>query len=323
MLSNSADLIRGPDRHWRVLADRTGAPNGIGFARENRCMVARSMPEGVRISQVRELRPFFDLWTEALQRLAPPGTDNPRIGLLIAGTAHETWFEHLFLSRELGCLLVEGADLTARDGQVFPKTLKRLQRIDMLLRRVEGRLVDPLELAPDSTLGVAGQLDAMRADGVRVVNDPGSHLAEAPALAAFLPALAERLLGERLLLESVRASPWSYAATRAIQPSAAPSLGEGGLAPKPIVLRLFVLAEGAGAWRVMPGRLARVIEEADRLAGRLRAEAEAMVERVASLEEQALEPSRLPRSLRELAVAVAALSDAIARRYVRHVAISQ
>ncbi|MFQ3623625.1 MAG: circularly permuted type 2 ATP-grasp protein, partial [Acetobacteraceae bacterium] len=316
----AADLIRGPDGAWRVLADRTGAPNGIGFARENRRMVARTMPEGFRISQVRELRPFFELWTDALQRLAPPGVDNPRVGLLTAGTAHETWFEQLFLSRELGCVLVEGADLTARDGQVFLKTLKGLQRIDVLLRRVEGRLVDPLELAPDSTLGVAGLLDATRAGGVRIVNDPGSHLAEAPALAAFLPVLAERLLGERLLLESVptlwlgdeialrtvladparwlirpaldgampatamgelpepavaalldrvRAAPWSYAATRAVHPSAAPCLGEGGLVPKPIVLRLFVLADASGRWRVMPGGLARVMEEADRLAGRL------------------------------------------------------
>ncbi|WP_439576721.1 circularly permuted type 2 ATP-grasp protein [Elioraea sp.] len=316
----AADLVRGPDGDWRVLADRTGAPNGIGFARENRRMVARTMPEGFRISQVRELRPFFELWNDALQRLAPSGVANPRIGLLTAGTVHETWFEHLFLSRELGLVLVEGADLTARDGRVFLKTLKGLQRVDVLLRRVEGRLVDPLELTPDSVLGVAGLLDAMRADGVRVANDPGSHLTEAPALAAFLPMLAERLLGEALLLESVptlwlgepdalrtvladptrwlirpaldgaapaiaaaelsdaallglldrvRATPRAFAATRAIQPSAAPALGEGGLAPKPIVLRLFMLADGSGAWRTMPGGLARVIEEADRLAGRL------------------------------------------------------
>ncbi len=89
--------------------------------------------------------------------------------------------------------LETGLAQRARDGQAFLKTLKGLQRIDVLLRRVEGRLADPLELAPDSTPGVAGLLDAMRAGGVRVVKDAGSHLAGAPALAAFLPALAARL----------------------------------------------------------------------------------------------------------------------------------
>ncbi|MFQ3622832.1 MAG: circularly permuted type 2 ATP-grasp protein [Acetobacteraceae bacterium] len=316
----AADLIRGPDGVWRVLADRTGAPNGVGFARENRRMIARTAPEAFRFAQVRELRPFFDLWQDALQRFAPPGTSNPRIALLTPGTAHETWFEHVFLARELGCVLVEGADLTARDGQVLLKTLKGLRRVDVLLRRVEGRLSDPLELTPDSTVGVAGLLDAMRHDGVRVVNDPGSHLAEAPALAAFLPALCERLLGERLRLESVptlwlgdreslaavlsapdrwlfrpatdgsspatsvsdlseagraallarvRAAPWAYAATEALQPSAAPAVVKGALVPKPVVLRLFMLADAGLAWSTMPGGLARVMEEADRLAGRL------------------------------------------------------
>lgn len=316
----AADLVRGPDGRWQVLADRTGAPNGIGFARENRRMVARTMPEGFRISQVRELRPFLELWSDTLRRLAPPGVDNPRIALLTGGAAQPSWFEHLLVSRDLGCLLVEGGDLTARDGEVFLKTLRGLLRIDVLLRRVEGRLADPLELAPDSMLGVAGLLDAMRAGGIRVVNDPGSHLAEAPALAAFLPALARHLLGESLALESVptlwlgdpgalarvlaeparwlirpaldgaapatdpaalseagldallarlRADPAGHAATRAIPPSAAPGLIDGVLAPRPIALRLFLLADAAGLWRAMPGGIARVIDEADRLAGSL------------------------------------------------------
>ena len=42
-----------------------------------------------------------------------------------------------------------------------------------------------------------------RAHHARIVNDPGTGLAEAPALAAFLPALAQRLLGEELELPSV------------------------------------------------------------------------------------------------------------------------
>jgi uncharacterized circularly permuted ATP-grasp superfamily protein/uncharacterized alpha-E superfamily protein len=316
----AADLVRSPSGQWQVLADRTGAPNGLGFARENRRMVARVMPEAFRAVQVRQLRPFFDHWVDSLQRAAPAGSDNPRLALLTPGAAHETWFEHVFLSRELGCALVEGADLTARDGQVFLKTLKGLQRVHVLLRRVEGRLVDPLELSPDSAVGLPGLLDSVRSGGVRVLNDPGSHLAEAPALAAFLPRLAEHILGAPLGLPSVptvwlgdpaalaavlaaperwmirpaldgaapalhpagmgerardgllarlRASPGTFAASEVVSPSAVPSLGAQGLAPKPVVLRLFALADGAGAWRTMPGGLARLIEDGDRLAGRL------------------------------------------------------
>jgi uncharacterized alpha-E superfamily protein len=115
------------------------------------------------------------------------------------------WFEHVLLSRELSIGLVEGGDLTLRNGKVFLKTLRGLQRIGVLLRRKEGHRVDSLELS--SGTGVPGLLDAIRSGSVRMVNDPGSGLAEAPALAAFLPALARRLLGEDLLLAS-QATLW-------------------------------------------------------------------------------------------------------------------
>lgn len=199
----AADLLRGPDGAWRVLADRTAGAGGIGYARENRRLLARVLPEAFRPVQVHQLRPFFDLWQDALQRLAPEGRPNPGVALLTPGPAHPQWFEHMFLSRELSCGLVEGADLTVRGGAVFLKTLRGLQRVDVLLRRLDGRMIDPLELAPGSLLGVPGLLDAVRTGAVRVVNDPGSGVLEAPALAAFLPALAMRLLGEPLKLASV------------------------------------------------------------------------------------------------------------------------
>ena len=51
--------------------------------------------------------------------------------------------------------------------------------------------------------GVPGLLEAARDGGVRIVNYPGTSLVEAPALAAFLPALARHLLGEELALPGV------------------------------------------------------------------------------------------------------------------------
>ena len=111
----------------------------------------------------------------------------------------------MILSRELSCALVEGGDLTVRDGVLYLKTLRGLQRVDVLLRCQDGRTIDPLELEAGSIAhGVAGLLDAARGGAVKIVNDPGTGLAEAPGLAAFLPDLARRLLGEALRLPGAR-----------------------------------------------------------------------------------------------------------------------
>jgi uncharacterized circularly permuted ATP-grasp superfamily protein/uncharacterized alpha-E superfamily protein len=199
----AADLIRGPDGRWRVLSDRTSGAAGAGLARENRRILSRVVPEMFRSVQIRPLRPFFDLWQDSLTQAAPLDRPHPNVALLTPGPGSPQWLEHMFLSRELACNLVEGGDLTIRGGIVYLKMLNGLHRIDVILRRLEGRMIDPLELSSGSLLGVPGLMDAIRAGTVRIVNDPGSGLAEAPALAAFLPALCDYLLAEPLRLPSV------------------------------------------------------------------------------------------------------------------------
>ncbi|PWC30427.1 hypothetical protein CR165_00465 [Pseudoroseomonas aestuarii] len=196
----AADLLRGPDGAWRVLADRTSRAAGIGHAQENRRMLARVVPNLFRGQQVRPLRPFFDRWLDSLQRLSPRGPDNAAIALLTPGVHHPLWFEHVLLAGELSCALVEPGDLTARGGALFLKTLKGPQPVDVLLRRMDGRHLDPLEFGGHG--GVPGLMDAARNGTLRIVNAPGCGMVEAPALAALLPALCRRLLGEALLLPS-------------------------------------------------------------------------------------------------------------------------
>ena len=199
----AADLVREPDGCWRVLSDRTGGAAGVGMARENRRILSRVVPEMFRSVQIRPLRPFFDLWQDSLAELASADRPLPNVALLTPGTGSPHWLEHMLLSQELSCNLVEGGDLTIRGGILYLKMLNGLRRIDVLLRRLDGRMLDPLELSSSSLLGVPGLMDAIRAGTVRVVNDPGSGLAEAPALPCFLPALAHHFLGEELRLPSV------------------------------------------------------------------------------------------------------------------------
>jgi uncharacterized circularly permuted ATP-grasp superfamily protein/uncharacterized alpha-E superfamily protein len=203
---HAVDLIRSPDGQWWVLADRTQAPSGAGYALENRIVVSRSLPEAFRDCQVERLASFFRAQRDTLTMLAPNGRDQPKVVLLTPGPYNETFFEHAYLARYLGFTLVEGGDLTVRDCRVFIKTLEGLQPVDVILRRLDDSFCDPLELRADSSLGVAGLVEAARAGHVTIANALGSGVIETAAIMAFLPSLCRHVLGEDLMLPS--AATW-------------------------------------------------------------------------------------------------------------------
>jgi uncharacterized circularly permuted ATP-grasp superfamily protein/uncharacterized alpha-E superfamily protein len=203
----AADLARSPDGQWWVVGDRTQAPSGAGYAVENRLVISRVFPDLFRDLGVQRLAGFFATLRDSLARWAPPdpalGNRAPLTVLLTPGPYNETYFEHAYLARYLGFSLVEGNDLTVRDGFVWLKTLSGLQRVHVILRRLDDDFCDPLELRADSTLGIAGLADVARRGNVLIANALGSNLLESGALLGFLPALSERLLGEPLAMPSV------------------------------------------------------------------------------------------------------------------------
>ncbi|MFP6850173.1 MAG: circularly permuted type 2 ATP-grasp protein [Pseudomonas sp.] len=203
----AVDLARAPDGRWWVTADRTQAPSGAGYALENRQIVSRAFPELYRDLRVQHIAAFFRTLQDTLAHQAPSGGETPLVVLLTPGRFNESYFEHLYLARQLGYPLVEGSDLTVRDAKVYLKTLAGLRRVHAVLRRLDDDFCDPLELRTDSALGVPGLLEAVRQGNVLVANALGSGVLEAPGLPGFLPAIAEKLLGEELLLPSI-ASWW-------------------------------------------------------------------------------------------------------------------
>jgi uncharacterized circularly permuted ATP-grasp superfamily protein/uncharacterized alpha-E superfamily protein len=199
----AAELVRGPDGVWRVIADRSQAPAGAGYALQNRRVMSRLMGNALRECRARPINSYFEYWQADLQARGQLMTDNPRVVLLTPGPYNEAYFEHIYLARELGATLVEGADLTMRDGRVFLKTLAGLDPVDVILRRLDGEWCDPLELRAESALGVTGLLQAVREGRVAVCNSIGTGIAEQPAMQAFLPTLADHLLGEPLKMPSI------------------------------------------------------------------------------------------------------------------------
>ncbi|WP_339490362.1 circularly permuted type 2 ATP-grasp protein [Pseudomonas sp. EL_65y_Pfl2_R95] len=203
----AVDLARAPDGRWWVTADRTQAPSGAGYALENRQIVSRAFPDLFRDMRVQYLAGFFRTLQETIARQAPADGETPLVVVLTAGRLNESYFEHLYLARQLGYPLVEGTDLTVRDATVYLKTLAGLRRVHAILRRLDDDFCDPLELRIDSALGVPGLLDAVRQGRVLVTNALGSGVLESPGFSGFLPAISEKLLGEPLLLPSI-ASWW-------------------------------------------------------------------------------------------------------------------
>ena len=216
------DMARGPDGRWWVVSQRTQAPSGLGYLLENRLTISLLFPEAFREMQVQPLAASYKALVDGMKALSPCGPEgDSRIVLLTPGPYNETYFEHAYLARYLGLTLVEGSDLLVRDEKLYLKTLQGLEPVHGLLKRLDDEFLDPLELRSDSTLGVPGLLQVIRAGNVLVANAPGSAFLESSALLGFLPALSRHLLGETLSLPSL--STW-WCGERAVMHEMLPQL---------------------------------------------------------------------------------------------------
>ncbi len=199
------DLARGPDGRWWLIAQRTQGPSGLGYVLHNRLVIARQFPEAFRELRVQHIassyRRLLDTLEQAAREVA--GGAAPRVVLLTPGPYSETHFEHAYLASYLGVPLVEGGDLSVRGERLFLQTVEGLEPVHGVLRRIDDHWCDPLELRPDSALGVPGLLQAARAGSVVMANALGSAFLESPAIQGFMPGIAQRLAGEELRMPSL------------------------------------------------------------------------------------------------------------------------
>ncbi|MCW1958612.1 MAG: circularly permuted type 2 ATP-grasp protein, partial [Mycobacterium sp.] len=198
------DVSRSAEGQFLVNRDWTQAPSGAGYALADRRVVAQAVPEFYERIRPRAVSPFAQALRLALIDAAPEAAEDPVVVVLSPGIHSETAFDQAYLATVLGFPLVESADLVVRQGKLWMRSLGTLKRVDVVLRRVDAEYVDPLDLRPDSRLGVAGLVEAQRRGTVAVVNSIGSGILESAGLQRFLPELSELLLGEKLLLDCPR-----------------------------------------------------------------------------------------------------------------------
>ncbi|UXN75225.1 circularly permuted type 2 ATP-grasp protein [Devosia sp. A8/3-2] len=188
-----------------VLGDRTQAPSGAGFALENRVATTRALSDIYSDMNIQRLAGFFRAFHDTLFTQAK--RDGGRVGILTPGQLNDTYFEHAYIARYLGLMLLEGEDLVVEDERVMVRTVAGLKPVTVLWRRMDASFVDPLELRYDSRIGTPGMVEALRHGSISMINALGTGLLETGALAAFMPRLAQKLLGTNLLLPEI-ATRW-------------------------------------------------------------------------------------------------------------------
>ncbi len=197
----AADLSRGPDGTFWVISDKTEAPSGLGYAIENRLAmhsINHSLIENIHVHNIVR---FIEGFKGSLSRYT--SDEKPFIVMLSPGPYNETYFEHSYLSSILDCELVRGEDLLVKDTYLYLKNLSGLRKVDIVIRRVDDRFCDPLELRNDSQLGVAGLLEVLQQGHVRMINPIGVGVLENLGLNPFLNSICEFFFDEPLILPQI------------------------------------------------------------------------------------------------------------------------
>jgi uncharacterized circularly permuted ATP-grasp superfamily protein len=197
------DLIRDAKGDWRVLEDNLRSPSGVSYVMENRRTMARVFPNLFATHRVRAVGDYASHLLRALRNAAANNVADPTVVVLTPGVYNSAYFEHSLLARQMGVELVEGRDLFCRDNTVYMRTTEGERRVDVIYRRIDDAYLDPMQFRPDSVLGVAGLLNAVRAGNVVVSGAVGNGVGDDKLVYTYVPTIIQYYLGEKPLLANV------------------------------------------------------------------------------------------------------------------------
>jgi uncharacterized circularly permuted ATP-grasp superfamily protein len=197
------DIVRAGAGEFYVLEDNLRVPSGVSYMLENRKMMMRLFPDLFVRHQIAPVAHYPDLLLDNLRSVAPVGVIDPTVVVMSPGMYNSAYFEHAFLAQQMGVELVEGKDMFVDENLVYMRTTRGPQRVDVIYRRLDDDFLDPKAFRPDSTLGVAGLLEAYREGGVTLANAIGTGVADDKSIYPFVPDMVRFYLSEEPLLNNV------------------------------------------------------------------------------------------------------------------------
>jgi uncharacterized circularly permuted ATP-grasp superfamily protein len=197
------DIVRDQAGEFLVLEDNARTPSGVSYVIENRHLMSRTFPDLMAGMRLRPVDDYGQRLLSAMCEIAPEGVDNPQVALLSPGIYNSAYFEHVFLSREMGVPLVEGGDLVVENDRVWMRTTGGRRPVHTIYRRIGDDFLDPTVFRPDSMLGVPGLIGAWRRGNVTLANAVGTGVADDKAIYAYMPRIIRYYLSEDAILQNV------------------------------------------------------------------------------------------------------------------------
>ena len=197
------DIVRDRSGAFLVLEDNARTPSGVSYVIENRHLMSRAFPDLMAGMRLRPVDDYGRRLLSAMIEIAPEGVPDPQIVLLSPGIYNSAYFEHVFLAREMGVPLVEGADLFVDDDRVWMRVTGGRRPVHTIYRRIGDDFLDPTVFRPDSLLGVPGLIQAWRRGNVALANAVGTGVADDKAIYAYMPRIIRYYLGEDAILSNV------------------------------------------------------------------------------------------------------------------------
>ena len=197
------DIVRAGEGEFYVLEDNLRVPSGVSYMLENRKMMMRLFPDLFARNRVAPVDHYPDLLLENLRAAAPQGVSDPTVVVMTPGMHNSAYFEHAFLAQQMGVSLVQGQDMYVDDSTVYMRTTRGRRRVDVIYRRIDDDYLDPRAFRSDSTLGVPGLMEAVKAGRVGVANAIGTGVADDKSFYPFVPDMIEFYLGEKPILNNV------------------------------------------------------------------------------------------------------------------------
>ncbi len=199
------DLVRTDSNSYFVLEDNCRTPSGVSYMLENREIMMRMFPDLFLKNRVTPIDNYPTRLLQTLMSLAPQKCENsePVVVLLTPGPLNSAYYEHSFLSDQMGIEMVESNDLIVEGKYLYMKTVDGLKKVDVVYRRIDDGFLDPLCFNSQSVIGVPGIMDVYKTGGVNICSAPGAGIADDKAIYIYVPEMIKFYLGEKPILDNV------------------------------------------------------------------------------------------------------------------------